>query len=306
MAKFLAGTAVAVAAGAVLFRAARTYFIKPNKGETTPGSEKLVEECDEEDISAEDRAQFDKACQFFQAHVGDADQELILQIYGLYKCAKQGRCAENQNPCSMFDMEGRAKWEAWFKASDEVPSKGAAMEQYVEVLASRWPQWESDSSETAPGAPVAKKPAQGMGFSVSTMQAPVADDNIEKDLLFWICEGDAQQVKGLLKAGADINQTFEVSGEQTALHMASEAGAHELVVELLRWPAIKLHEVDEDGKTALHLAMENHHTECAQALLSHLKGEAGKAFTTPKDEDGRTPADYATSEELEQLEPFLG
>mmetsp|Transcript_25123 Transcript_25123/g.47484 ORF Transcript_25123/g.47484 Transcript_25123/m.47484 type:complete len:85 (-) Transcript_25123:232-486(-) len=57
------------------------------------------------------------------------DDKLVL--YGLFKQAKEGDCTTSRP--GMFDMTGKAKWDAWDK--NKGMDKEAAMKGYVDKVA---------------------------------------------------------------------------------------------------------------------------------------------------------------------------
>jgi diazepam-binding inhibitor (GABA receptor modulating acyl-CoA-binding protein) len=56
--------------------------------------------------------------------------EALLELYGCYKQATEGDV--NTSRPGMFDIKGKAKWDAW--ASRKGMSKEAAMDAYVKVV----------------------------------------------------------------------------------------------------------------------------------------------------------------------------
>lgn len=58
--------------------------------------------------------------------------DVMLELYALYKQATVGDAA-GERP-GMFDLVGRAKWDAWAKRQGT--SKDAAMRAYIDLVAS--------------------------------------------------------------------------------------------------------------------------------------------------------------------------
>ncbi|XP_047100837.1 ankyrin repeat domain-containing protein 39-like [Schistocerca piceifrons] len=77
-------------------------------------------------------------------------------------------------------------------------------------------------------------------------------------------EGEVEEVRALLAAGADVGAR-DWAG-RTALHCAARSG-HAAVVRLLLSAASDPNARDQWGQTPLHLAAYNGHTEAAAALL---------------------------------------
>lgn len=117
-------------------------------------------------------------------------------------------------------------------------------------------------------------------------------------------EGHLLMVKELLKLGAKPNITGEALwGEMTPLHRAAykpewlfvKANYTEIVKLLLKHGAHVSSINCSKQKTPLHLAASLNNTAAAKILL-----DAG-AKVMPKDADGKTPLDYATSGETIKL-----
>jgi acyl-CoA-binding protein len=76
------------------------------------------------------RAQFETAAQEAQKLAKRPDNETMLKLYALYKQATSGDVS-GAKP-GMFDMVGRAKYEAWEKVKGT--AKDAAMQQYISLV----------------------------------------------------------------------------------------------------------------------------------------------------------------------------
>ncbi|XZF12379.1 acyl-CoA-binding protein [Chitinophagaceae bacterium MMS25-I14] len=59
------------------------------------------------------------------------DNEILLQLYSLYKQATEGD-APADNPAGMFDFVGKAKYEAWSKIKGLTNEE--AMRQYIDLV----------------------------------------------------------------------------------------------------------------------------------------------------------------------------
>ena len=104
--------------------------------------------------------------------------------------------------------------------------------------------------------------------------------------------GKAEEVKGLLERGADVEARDEDGA--TALHKAANAGKAAVVKLLLEYGA-DVEAQNEKERTALHVAAEVDKAAVVKLLL-----EAG-ANVRAKDEDGRTPRDLATAKSTRRL-----
>lgn len=259
------------------------------------------------DVPLELATRFEAASLYFNGVADQADTTLALQLYGLFKCVNRGQCSASSEP-SRLDMEGHAKWTAWMEATRQRLTTAEAMQKYIETVEKRWPGSGQGGAAAPPqseldgildGLERPKKQApQGMGLSVSTMQALEADADTERDLFFYAGEGDIASVERLLEANADVAQQFDDGA--TALHIACERGHHELASKLLgrHLPGVDI--TDEDGQTPLHYAIDNNQMRCATILLAH------KADWRLKDSGGKTPLDDASEAQKQQLAPFLG
>ena len=78
------------------------------------------------------KAQFEQAKVDVEKLKQRPSNDVLLQLYGLYKQATVGD-ATGSRP-GMFDMVGRAKYDAWAKLKKT--SKDEAMKQYVALVQS--------------------------------------------------------------------------------------------------------------------------------------------------------------------------
>lgn len=76
--------------------------------------------------------QFEAAAQTAKNLPTRPDNETMLNLYALFKQAKSGDVSGNRP--GMFDMVGRAKYDAW--AGYKGMSPEAAMQAYVDLVAS--------------------------------------------------------------------------------------------------------------------------------------------------------------------------
>ncbi len=81
-------------------------------------------------------------------------------------------------------------------------------------------------------------------------------------------EGDAEKIRFLLKAGADVNWANEAENHNTALLVAVENKHVECVRALLTAPGINVNKTNQNGDAPLYLAADNGSAECMQLLLA--------------------------------------
>ena len=105
----------------------------------------------------------------------------------------------------------------------------------------------------------------------------------EKSFLF--CTGNVERVKQFLKDNPtwNVNETFGMI-ENTALHLASSCGHHEIVSILLAHPHINVNQRNVVGFTPLFRACHNRQAEVVKVLLSDPRVD----INIP-DNDGWTP-----------------
>jgi len=182
-----------------------------------------------------------------------------LELYGLFKYLNVSPTPNTTRP-SIFDMTGRAKWDAWAAAGKTYVQVADAEVRYLEIARSLgWSEqvggtespnskkekadgedgiWDDDSdSATSHGG--------GLGPSVSTMAAPEEEHD------------------GSIHGLAVSNNTDEMA------------------LLLQRNPATDVNARDEFGYTPLHLASDRGHLAMVKLLLSKGAGSALKMVSLP-------------------------
>ncbi|KAK0464919.1 acyl CoA binding protein-domain-containing protein [Desarmillaria tabescens] len=180
-----------------------------------------------------------------------------LELYGLFKYVTVGASPGSSRP-SIFDMTGRAKWDAWNASGKKWPTAEQAEARYLELAqtslkppkAEPKPDdddiWDDDS--TAP------KSGQGLGVAVSSMAGPVevvGDD----DLHGLAVSNQIAKLAALDEYG------------YTALHLAADRGNTAIVKILLDHGANAVLK-DSDGFSASELARIAGHSDIVQLLSS--------------------------------------
>jgi Ankyrin repeats (3 copies) len=79
---------------------------------------------------------------------------------------------------------------------------------------------------------------------------------IDQILITYAGGGNLQEVRNLLRAGANVNVQYTTDGGATALYMASQNSHEEVIKALLTIDKVDVNHQDVDGVTALPLAGE--------------------------------------------------
>ncbi|KIM29140.1 hypothetical protein M408DRAFT_329139 [Serendipita vermifera MAFF 305830] len=222
-----------------------------------------------------------------------------LELYALYKMVTVSRNPRGSRP-SIFDMTGRAKWDAWAaesKASnasnqptEEIENRYIALCTKYGWVPSSKGQDEGNSSEAgtstagqyttleesvddidwdAPYDPAEDKyrhGGKGMGNKVSVLQEEDDGDQMESTTIHGLAVlGDAEKLKTLLDLDveADVNEKDEYG--YTALHLAADRG-HPSIARLLLQRGADVSILDADGFSALELAEASGKEEVVQVL----------------------------------------
>jgi diazepam-binding inhibitor (GABA receptor modulating acyl-CoA-binding protein) len=77
------------------------------------------------------KEQFEKAAAASKQLPAKPDNEILLQLYSLYKQGTEGD-VNIEAPANMFDFVGKAKYDAWEALKGK--TKEAAMEDYVALV----------------------------------------------------------------------------------------------------------------------------------------------------------------------------
>jgi len=180
-----------------------------------------------------------------------------LELYGLFKMLTVAPSPNTPRP-SFFDPTGRAKWDAWMRATQTYEGRPSDAErQYLDIARSLG--W-IEGSPAAGAAADDETEGQhhgggtGLGASVSVMSRPTPADLGDSSRLHeYAMRGDVVALSAFLSAdeGADINVRDEYG--YTALHLAADRGNVTTVAFLLAQGADKMLE-DTDGYTATDLA----------------------------------------------------
>lgn len=199
-----------------------------------------------------------------------------LELYGLFKFITASRHPSTSRP-SIFDMTGRAKWDAWVAVGKKYEQPEEVEQRYLEIartlgwteqakvptkMESETPSndediWDKDDEISRGGG--------GMALSVSSMAPPpkVIDNSIHGLAL----SNDVMGLKKLLEGHpeTDINVLDEFG--YAPIHLACDRGNVEVVKLLLQEGADKSIK-DPDDLSPLELSQEAGHTEIVKLLVS--------------------------------------
>ncbi|KAF9229183.1 ankyrin [Gyrodon lividus] len=204
-----------------------------------------------------------------------------LELYGLYKYLTTAPLPQGPRPF-LFDMTGRAKWDAWSNIGKMYAGQqpdaekryldiarelgwvsGAAAEDTTQKEIPLGDVWDDDL-----GVRVSRSSSGGrggMGTSVSAM-VPPGDDDAEAQTLYALAiRGDVNKVIQFLERNPllNINQRDEFG--YTALHLACDRGSLPVVEVLIKNGADPLMK-DSDDLTVTELAQIAGHSEICTFL----------------------------------------
>ncbi|KAG7099163.1 hypothetical protein E1B28_001034 [Marasmius oreades] len=190
-----------------------------------------------------------------------------LELYGLFKWLTVSPSPNTSRP-SIFDMTGRAKWDAW-KSTGENYNDGAEGERrYLQI-------------------------ARDLGWTEGTISKPQVGAP-EEDEIDWD-EEDVPTQSGGVRSGLGPSISVMLKDENdllpetdTTIHDFAVSGdLNKLMTLLKNNPHLNLNQLDENGYAPLHLASDRGNISVVKFLLT--KGADPKV----KDSDGMTAHDLA-------------
>ncbi|KZT05862.1 ankyrin [Laetiporus sulphureus 93-53] len=199
-----------------------------------------------------------------------------LELYGLFKYLTVSHSPDALRP-SIFDMTGRAKWDAWSAAgktySDRAPEAEA---RYLAIA--RELGWKEDMVPPEKAAliddlDIVGEPSRdrgggggGMGNSVSVMDIS-GHEQSKTTLSRLAISGNVRDIASFLDENPDIDVNAADENGYTSLHLACDRGHVEIVRLLLSRgadPSIK----DADDLPAVELAEISGHQDIVDILNS--------------------------------------
>ncbi|PRP88563.1 acyl-CoA-binding domain-containing protein 6-like [Planoprotostelium fungivorum] len=195
-------------------------------------------------------------------------QEDQLSFYAFFKLATVGPC--NTSRPGFFDFVGRAKWDAWKNADNNLTTEQAEKE-YIRLLDRLNPNWRSVTL------------TEGTGPVFSMPQIEEDDTPEEKrDLAYYTSAGDIETTENT----AALVDRKDESGV-AALHYASDRGHTELL-NLLIESGGNINIQDDEGQTPLHYAAVTDNAEIYKMLINR------GADVSITDNEGQNPSQIAS------------
>ncbi|THV07687.1 ankyrin [Dendrothele bispora CBS 962.96] len=190
-----------------------------------------------------------------------------LELYGLFKWLTVHPAPDTSRP-SIFDMTGRAKWDAWNTASQHYSNGAEVEKRYLEIARELgWsPGAAVGDNDEDPDSDSNKGPnvGGGMGHSVSVMS--MNPDQLPDNTIHGLAiTNDVANMKKLLLNNSQVDLNARDEFGYTCLHLAADRGNVEMV-RLLVEHGVDLTAKDEDELTAGELARIAGHNDIVDIL----------------------------------------
>ncbi|KAF8632601.1 hypothetical protein AX15_001806 [Amanita polypyramis BW_CC] len=201
-----------------------------------------------------------------------------LELYGLFKYLTTSATPSTTRP-SIFDMTGRAKWDAWNDSGKKYLDPAQAERRYIEIAESLgWnegasveredteepdlnalddePERESKGSNYGPDG-------RGLGPVVSKAQPPAREEDYSIHGL--AVDNNVSGLTALLEKDPDLDPNARDEFKYTPLHLAADRGNLD-IVNLLLEKGADVSLKDPDDLTALELADVAGHEDIVKLL----------------------------------------
>ncbi|KAH8102537.1 acyl CoA binding protein-domain-containing protein [Cristinia sonorae] len=212
-----------------------------------------------------------------------------LELYGLFKFITTSHSPNSSRP-SIFNITGRAKWDAWKQTETTYGDRdGNAEERYLQLA--RELGWIEGSVQSATQS--------------STSAVPPATKPGDDDEDIWDDEETTKRHQGSSASMGNTHVSTITEHEEAeriagTLHEYAVTGdIHGLQAFLQSHPTTDLNEKDEYGYTPLHLASDRGHLPIVELLLA--KG----VDSTIKDQDEFTAVELARVSEHDDIVAVL-
>ncbi|CAA7258635.1 unnamed protein product [Cyclocybe aegerita] len=204
-----------------------------------------------------------------------------LELYGLFKHLTVAPKPDASRP-SIFDMVGRAKWDAWDGAEKKYQIPKEAEKRYLEIA--RGLGWSEGSVVEKAKPAVSKTGEEGdiwddedsgkgsggggsLGLTVSTLAAPPSPQVADFSIHGLALSNDVFGLTALLDGEPEIDVNALDEFGYAPIHLACDRGHIDIVQILLRRGADR-NIKDPDGLTPLELAQEAGRVEIEKILVS--------------------------------------
>jgi len=222
---------------------------------------------------------FDHAASYLSSasSLSNVSTAVKLELYGLFKCITVSTTPSTSRP-SIFDMTGRAKWDAWSSAGKNFTGSEAAERRYLEIARSLgWTEDTLIDKETKDDGPLSHNweeegttssntgSIRGMGGAVSSLVPPIEEP--DRSIHGLAISNDASALSALLENNPETNPDELDEFGYTPLHLASDRG-NLAVVQMLVNKGADTTIKDPDGLIASELAVVAGHEEVQKYLQS--------------------------------------
>ncbi|KAI3659952.1 hypothetical protein MP638_004979 [Amoeboaphelidium occidentale] len=206
---------------------------------------------------------FEEACTEAKA-LKRLNKEQKLKLYSLYKQATEGDCCTNRP--GLFEIEGRAKWNAW--QSVKGTSKEDAKKLYIDVVKSFLSEGDNNASSSD---------SQDQDQDSGQVFSRIKQDKIDrKDMstyetaVYLIKEGKTNDFKQLHPS---IDYTEHDENGNTLLHWAADSNQQELLDFILSNASDKVSLItkNSNGETPLHLAVTCEHYDISRFMITKCR-----------------------------------
>ncbi|KAG8832144.1 hypothetical protein FRC17_001934 [Serendipita sp. 399] len=212
-----------------------------------------------------------------------------MQLYALYKMVTVSKRPNVSKP-SIFDMTGRAKWDAWDKASKDYSQMDMEALQNKYLDRCKELGWVLSASTTLQGQlPGSKK---------------LGEDEQSINDIDWDAPNDSQttghrQSDKAMGTHVSVMEQEDIGADSTTLHGLAILGDEGKLKTLLQLGGTDINLKDEFGYTALHLAADRGNIDVVRLLT------ASGADLSIQDDDGFTALELAEASGKEEIVDLL-